>query len=86
MSNLTLGQRAIGPRDGDTLTLSNQWAKVTITFQADESGPGYSAPAQYVVHGDLLEHRAQTKTFRTAGAAISYAMQSLAAYQDGRAD
>lgn len=86
MSTLTLGQRAIGPRDGDTLTLSNQWARVTITFQAGESGPGYFDPTQYVVTGDLLEHREQTKAFRTAGAAISYAMQSLAAYQDGRGD
>lgn len=81
MSNLTLGQRAIGPRPGDTMTLSNQFARVTITLDC-----AAGQPDSYVVEGDLLDSRAQTKEFRTAGAAISYAMQSLAAYQDGRGD
>jgi hypothetical protein len=77
MSTLTLGQKAIGQQDGDTLTLSNQWARVYITLWAD--------PLQYVVTGDLLDTRLQRLECRTMGAAISYAMQSLAAYQEGRA-
>jgi hypothetical protein len=81
--NPTLGEAAIGPRDGDTLELRNQWARVAITVQIDDSQR--TAPAEYVVTGDLYDLREVAQTFRTMGAAITYAMKSLAIYQEGRA-
>lgn len=83
MSTLTLGQRAIGQHDGDTLELANQWARVTITTLEHQVGDGVGR--SYMVEGDLLEPRETRKEFRTVGAAINYAMQSLAVYQEGRA-
>lgn len=83
MSTLTLGQRAIGQHDGDTLELANQWARVTITTLEHQVGDGVGR--SYMVEGDLLEPRETRKEFPTMGAAINYAMQSLAVYQEGRA-
>lgn len=76
MSAPTLGERAIGLSEGDTLSLSNQWARNSVTRDG---------PHSFVVTGDLLEFRLTSKEFRTAGDAISYAMKSLASYQEGRA-
>jgi hypothetical protein len=71
MSALTLGQAAIGQRDGDYLELANQWEHIIITR---DSG------TEYVVTGSD-----KAETFRTVGAAITCAMKRLAMYQDGRA-
>lgn len=72
---LTLGQAAIGQEDGDTLTLSNQWANVTITYSREDDN--------YRVTGDLLDVRLQSKGCRNMAEAMSYAMKSLASYQEG---
>lgn len=59
---------AIGPREGDYLKLENQWARVAITRDED----------YYVVAGDAVR-----KAFKTADAALAYAVASLAEYQEG---
>lgn len=81
---LTLGQAAIGPKDGDYIELANQWARVVITVWADDSDRPAS-PTLYVVTGDTLDFRLSRVEFCTMGAAITYAMRSLAVYQEGRA-
>lgn len=83
MSALSLGQRAIGPKDGDTLELKNQWARVVITVYADDSDRPTQRPL-YIVSGDLLDARLTRLECPTMGAAMSYAVQSLAVYQEGR--
>lgn len=75
MSAPTLGQRAIGSRDGDYLIIKNLFARLIITREAEN---------EYVVVGDMLDFRDTSKTFRTMGTAVHYCMQSLAAYQEGR--
>lgn len=72
--------RSCGPRNGDYLQLANQFARVTITRDTSyDDGP-------YVLTGDLIDPRAQEKTFKTWGEALAYALDSLAHYESGRAD
>jgi hypothetical protein len=81
MSARTLGQMAIGPRDGDYLKLENQWARITIEVDSDCcSHTGTS----YVVTGDLIATRKRFEAFPTMGAAITYAMKCLALHEAGR--
>ncbi len=69
---------AAGPRDGDSIELRNQWAKVTINHDATSRA--------WIVTGDLADLRARQMAFGEAHAALSYALRSLAEYQYGRAD
>jgi hypothetical protein len=69
---------ASGTRDGDYIELSNQWAKVVITYDAPSG--------LWVVSGDLADTRARAKNFALQNNALTYALLSLAAYQSGRAD
>ena len=69
---------ALGPRTGDELTISNQWAKVTISREQD-------AP-HFIVTGDLADFRTTSKEFTKLGDAVDFAFTSLATYQRGRAD
>jgi hypothetical protein len=78
MSGPSAYRAAIGPKDGDSLELRNQWARVTITYSRD-------MPPRYVVTGDLYDLRAREKDFPTMRRALDYAMESLAVYQEGRA-
>lgn len=66
---------AIGLEDGDTLTLSNQWANVTITYSREDDN--------YRVTGDLADIRLHSKGCANVTEAMSYAMRSLASYQEG---
>ena len=74
--SLSLGQLAIGQKDGDYLVLENKWARVIITRDS---------PTEYVVTGDMPVWRKDALTFRTVGAAITEAMKGLALYSAGRA-
>jgi hypothetical protein len=87
MSRHSAYKAAIGPQDGDTLELRNQWARVMITVHAkNEDGECYG-PVHYVCTGDLYHDFRPTKimTFPTMRRALDYAMESLAVYQEGRA-
>lgn len=84
MSRITTAQRAIGYADGDTLVISNQWARVTITVHVDDSRL-WPQGTSYVCSGDLADTRANKMQFCTMHAAVTYAMESLALYQEGRA-
>ena len=73
-----LAALSMGERDGDTLVLENQWARVTIQrYQDDESR---RPVPNFHVSGCVAQ------TFDTLADAITYAMEQLALYQLGRAD
>lgn len=69
---------AMGRRPMDELVLSNAWAKVVIVRQ--EQAP------MYIICGDLADTRLSSKQFKTLREALAYAWESLALYQQGRAD
>lgn len=70
---------AIGNKPGDYLTLANQWANVTITrLEPDDD-------KRWEVTGDLMNLRSRAERFGTIGAAMIYAVASLALYEQGRA-
>lgn len=68
---------AIGDRSGDYLELHCKFACVTIAHLDEE------APGTYNVTGDTLHG---DKGFTDVSEALAYALNSLAAYVDGRAD
>jgi hypothetical protein len=78
MSKRNPSRLAIGPRDGDSLELRNQWARVTITLSLD-------MPRRYIVTGDRTTYGTIEMEFPTLRRALDYAMESLAIYQEGRA-
>lgn len=63
-------------RDGDYVTLSNQWASVTITYHEDDRA--------WFCTGDLLETREESQSFLSARDAYNYAIGSLAEFAKGR--
>ena len=73
----TLPSLAMGERDGDTLELVNQWARVTITREIEDTGE------VFVCRGDLKDIRAAEMFFAKLRDAITYAMDSLAEYAKG---
>lgn len=62
---------AMGRRDGDELTLSNQWARVTVMRDS---------ASEYLLTGDAQG------TYRTLKEAMNAALECLALYERGRAD
>ena len=66
---------AMGYREGDSLTISNQWASVTIVRAFITDGPNV-----YVLSGDMAG------AYDALQDAISAAYLLLADYQKGRAD
>jgi hypothetical protein len=75
--------RACGPRNGDYLSLANQWARVVITKDTTDQG-GHELP--YSVAGDIRDVRLVKKFFKTWRAAMAYAFDSLSLFEQGRAD
>lgn len=74
--------KAIGRRSGDYIELSNQWARVRVTFYGrDDYREGNKA--LYLVDGDTLHGK---REMRSSAIAMAYALNSLAAYEAGRAD
>lgn len=73
--------QAMGPRPLDTLEVVNQWARVRITR---DSAAGQ--PDAFIVDGDIADSRARAKGFTSLTEAMSYALRSLAEFQNGRAD
>jgi hypothetical protein len=72
--------KAIGPMQGDYLSLENKWAHVVI-IREDESG-SHAARSRYIVTGDTVDG---VVTFESLERALGYAYRSLAIYQQGRA-
>ncbi len=82
----SLGQMAIGDREGDYLLLENKWAQVRIHVEEHQVGDGVGRT--YICTGAIHptdKREARSKEFRTMGAAITYAMKCLALYEAGRA-
>jgi hypothetical protein len=72
---------AIGNRDGDYLTLENQWARVHVTREEVDTTPKPSV--QYFVTG---ESECARTGFTSLGAAVEHAAKVLKLYTDGRCD
>lgn len=66
---------AIGMRDGDTLTVENQWARITIMRD--------DADNQYVLSGDT--DSARPRWYYHAADALAAALVRLAEFERGRA-
>jgi len=73
-------RKAIGYRQGDEITLSNQWATVTIR---NEWGEGERDSYRWLVSGDT---KSGDRCMPTAAKALAYALMSLGVYAEGRLD
>ena len=82
ISNKVLNS-ALGPRDLDYIELHNAWAKVTIRRYI-EGGP----PTMYCIFGDVVIDDRNTPQAYAHDIAQAYkiALESLAAFERGRAD
>jgi len=67
--------------NGDYLTIGNQWATVTITYDPTD----YDKDKPYVASGDLKHAHLSSTPFANLNAAIQYAYESLAYFAKGRA-
>lgn len=70
--------KAMGNRDGDSIQLTNAWARVTITRINERPDP-----VEYELTGDVQGGRARVKTLTEA---VSLALLNLADYERGRGD
>lgn len=77
MRNLTF-IHAIGMRDGDYITLENQWARVNVTREVNDRGH-----ATWRVDG---EAECAKTVFTSCAAALEHAAEVLGLYARGRAD
>lgn len=70
---LARAMQAIGPRDGDTLTIENAWETVTIVHVVEDGEDGY-------------ELDGEPGHYETIGLALVAAFEHLATFERGRCD
>jgi hypothetical protein len=69
---------AMGREEGGYIQLNNPWARVCIMNERTATGT-----MQYVVNGDLADTNLRVKVFPCPKEALRYAVESLAAFQEG---
>lgn len=75
-------------RDGDSVTLANQWAKVTVSVEVDGNARIFKNTGDVVQfdRNGVANYRQHELAFPSARDAFKNALASLAEYARGRAD